>query len=94
MLHETAQRWVVRAITGEVTIELRQGNDYLILNTESNNLTHQTERLRMKKSKALSPRWTALTNSPCATKTSTPAYFTVVRRYNERRITACKWPLR
>ena len=35
MLRETAQRWVARAITGEVTIELRRGNDYSILNTES-----------------------------------------------------------
>src|SRR5471032_466837 len=33
MLRETAQRWVARAITGEVTIELRRGNDYSILNT-------------------------------------------------------------
>jgi argininosuccinate synthase len=35
MLRETAQRWVARAITGEVTVELRRGNDYSILNTES-----------------------------------------------------------
>ncbi len=31
MLRETAQRWVARAITGEVTVELRRGNDYSIL---------------------------------------------------------------
>jgi argininosuccinate synthase len=30
MLRETAQRWVARAITGEVTLELRRGNDYSI----------------------------------------------------------------
>jgi argininosuccinate synthase len=35
MLRETAQRWVARAITGEVTLELRRGNDYSILNTEA-----------------------------------------------------------
>ena len=35
MLRETAQRWVAKAITGEVTLELRRGNDYSILNTES-----------------------------------------------------------
>ena len=35
MLRETAQRWVARAVTGEVTIELRRGNDYSILNTDS-----------------------------------------------------------
>src|SRR5438552_12821504 len=28
MLRETAQRWVGRLITGEVTLELRRGNDY------------------------------------------------------------------
>lgn len=49
MLRETAQRWVARAITGEVTLELRRGNDYSILNTESPNLTYQAERLSMEK---------------------------------------------
>ncbi len=49
MLRETAQRWVARAITGEVTIELRRGNDYSILNTESPNLTYAGERLTMEK---------------------------------------------
>ena len=49
MLRETAQRWVAKAITGEVTIELRRGNDYTILNTKSDNLTYQPERLSMEK---------------------------------------------
>ena len=49
MLRETAERWVARAISGEVTIELRRGNDYSILNTESPNLTYQPERLTMEK---------------------------------------------
>ncbi len=49
MLRETAQRWVASAITGEVTIELRRGNDYSILNTQSANLTYQPERLSMEK---------------------------------------------
>jgi len=49
MLRETAQRWVARAITGEVTLELRRGNDYSILNTESPNLTYKPERLTMEK---------------------------------------------
>jgi len=49
MLRETAQRWVARAITGEVTVELRRGNDYSILNTESDNLTYKPERLSMEK---------------------------------------------
>ena len=37
MLRETAQRWVAKAITGTVTLELRRGNDFTILNTESPN---------------------------------------------------------
>lgn len=49
MLREAAQRWVARAITGEVTIELRRGNDYSILNTVSDNLTYAPERLSMEK---------------------------------------------
>ena len=49
MLRETAQRWVAKAITGEVTIELRRGNDYSILNTESPNMTYEADRLSMEK---------------------------------------------
>jgi argininosuccinate synthase len=57
MLRETAQRWVARAITGEVTIELRRGNDYSILSTKSANLTYQPERLSMEKvASTFSPR--------------------------------------
>jgi argininosuccinate synthase len=52
MLRETAQRWVARAITGEVTLQLRRGNDYSILNTESPNLTYKPERLTMEKGEA------------------------------------------
>ncbi len=57
MLRETAQRWVARAITGEVALELRRGNDYSILNTESPNLTYHPERLTMEKGESMfSPR--------------------------------------
>jgi argininosuccinate synthase len=49
MLRETAQRWVARAITGEVAIELRRGNDYSLLDTSSPNLTYKPERLTMEK---------------------------------------------
>jgi len=49
MLRETAQRWVASAITGEVTLELRRGNDYSILDTRSPNLTYKPERLTMEK---------------------------------------------
>lgn len=49
MLRETAQRWIASAITGTVTLELRRGNDYSLLNTESPNLTYAPERLSMEK---------------------------------------------
>src|ERR671922_2187054 len=49
MLREQAQRWVARLITGEVTLELRRGNDYSILDTRSANLTYKPERLTMEK---------------------------------------------
>ena len=52
MLREAAQRWVARVITGEVTVELRRGNDYSILDTTSPNLTYQPERLTMEKGEA------------------------------------------
>ena len=57
MLREAAQRWVARPATGTVTIELRRGNDYTILDTESVNLTFASERLSMEKTaSAFSPR--------------------------------------
>jgi argininosuccinate synthase len=52
MLRESSQRWVARLITGEVTIGLRRGNDYSILNTTSPNLTYAPERLTMEKGAA------------------------------------------
>jgi argininosuccinate synthase len=53
MLRESAQRWVAKPITGEVTVELRRGNDYSILNTESPNLTFHPERLSMEKTESI-----------------------------------------
>ena len=52
MLRETAQRWVAKAVTGEVTLELRRGNDWSILDTKSPNLTYHPERLTMEKGEA------------------------------------------
>ena len=49
MIRESAMRWVASAITGEVTLELRRGNDYSIMNTVSPNLTYEPERLTMEK---------------------------------------------
>jgi argininosuccinate synthase len=57
MLRESAQRWVAKPVTGEVTLELRRGNDYTILNTVSPNLTFKPERLTMEKGEStFSPR--------------------------------------
>jgi argininosuccinate synthase len=53
MLRETAQRWVARVVTGEVTLELRRGNDYSILDTTSPNLTYKPERLTMEKGESV-----------------------------------------
>jgi len=49
MFREMAQRWVAKAITGEVAVELRRGNDYSLLDTRSANLTYKPERLTMEK---------------------------------------------
>ena len=52
MLREMSQRWIASAVTGEVTLELRRGNDYSILHTTSPNLTYRPERLTMEKGEA------------------------------------------
>lgn len=49
MLREPLMRWVGTAITGEVTVKLRRGDDYTIVNTESPNLTYAPERLSMER---------------------------------------------
>jgi argininosuccinate synthase len=55
MLRQSAE-WVSRAISGEVTLELRRGNDYSIVNTAGANLTYRPERLTMEKGEsAFSP---------------------------------------
>jgi argininosuccinate synthase len=57
MRRESAQRWVATQVTGEVTLELRRGNDYSILDTTSPNLTYKPERLTMEKgTSAFSPQ--------------------------------------
>ena len=49
MLREPLMRWVGTVITGEVTLRLRRGDDYSILNTTSANLTYAPERLSMER---------------------------------------------
>jgi argininosuccinate synthase len=48
-LRESLQRWVAGPVTGEVTIELRRGDDYTILDT-TGELTYDPERLSMERS--------------------------------------------
>ena len=56
MLREPLQRWVGSAVTGEVTLRLRRGDDYTIVNTTGPHLTYQPERLSMERTEgAFSP---------------------------------------
>ena len=49
MLRQSLQSWVGHAVTGEVTVELRRGDDYTILDTVSENATYEPERLSMER---------------------------------------------
>lgn len=49
MLREPLMRWIGSAVTGEVTLRLRRGDDYSILDTTSPNLTYAPERLSMER---------------------------------------------
>jgi argininosuccinate synthase len=50
MLRDALQRWVASVVTGEVTIELRRGDDYTILDTRGEAVTYDPERLSMERS--------------------------------------------
>ncbi|MEO1057589.1 MAG: argininosuccinate synthase [Actinomycetota bacterium] len=49
MLREPLLRWVGSTVTGEVTLRLRRGDDYTILDTTSPNLTYEPDRLSMER---------------------------------------------
>ena len=49
MLRESLQRWVGSAISGTVTVRLRRGDDYTILNTEGENLSYHPDKLSMER---------------------------------------------
>ena len=53
MLRESAQRWIARAITGEVTLELRRGNDWSIRDTRGPHLSYHPERLTMERGEGM-----------------------------------------
>jgi argininosuccinate synthase len=50
MLRDALQRWVAAVVTGEVTVELRRGDDYTILDTSGPALSYDPERLSMERS--------------------------------------------
>jgi argininosuccinate synthase len=50
LLRESLQRWVASVVTGEVTIELRGGDDYTILDTDGDAVAYDSERLSMERS--------------------------------------------
>ncbi|MBK8446072.1 MAG: argininosuccinate synthase [Micropruina sp.] len=49
MLRESLQRWVGSAVTGSVTVRLRRGDDYSIINTEGPALSYHPEKLSMER---------------------------------------------
>lgn len=49
MLRESLMRWVGRAVTGEVTVELRRGDDYTILDTTGPAFSYHPEKLTMER---------------------------------------------
>jgi argininosuccinate synthase len=49
MLRESLQRWVAGAVTGTVTLRLRRGSDYTILNTTGPGLSYHPDRLSMER---------------------------------------------
>ena len=49
MLRESLLRWVASAVTGKVTLRLRRGDDYSILNTEGPALSYHPEKLSMER---------------------------------------------
>ena len=49
MLRESLQRWVASAVTGEVTLRLRRGDDFSIINTTGPAFSYHPEKLSMER---------------------------------------------
>jgi argininosuccinate synthase len=49
MLRESIQRWIASVVTGEVTLRLRRGEDYSILDTRGENFSYDPDRLSMER---------------------------------------------
>lgn len=52
MMRDSIQRWVASLVNGEVTLELRRGDDYSILNTSGSNFAYHPEKLSMERSES------------------------------------------
>lgn len=50
MLRDSLQRWVGYPITGSVTVRLRRGQDYSVIDTQGPNLSYHPEKLSMERS--------------------------------------------
>jgi argininosuccinate synthase len=49
MLRESLQRWVASAVTGEVTLRLRRGDDYSVISTSGPHLSYHPDKLSMER---------------------------------------------
>jgi argininosuccinate synthase len=49
MLRESLQRWVASAVTGQVTLRLRRGEDYSVLDTRGENFSYHPDKLSMER---------------------------------------------
>ena len=49
MLRESLTRWVASAVTGEVTLRLRRGDDYSVINTTGPSLSYHPDKLSMER---------------------------------------------
>ena len=49
MLRESLMRWVASAVTGSVTLKLRRGDDYSIMDTQGDNFSYHPEKLSMER---------------------------------------------
>ena len=49
MLRESLQRWVASAVTGDVTLRLRRGDDYSIINTQGPHFSYHPDKLSMER---------------------------------------------
>src|SRR5215207_7368362 len=49
MLRESVQRWIASVVSGEVTLRLRRGEDYSILDTQGSTFSYHPEKLSMER---------------------------------------------